>query len=190
MSAPSHCPPAFKSAAQAAFPAALNHGAGGAADALVPFVDMDYGVSSFDVLVKGEQVSIPTRIHFRSTLPLHDSLPEQTERIADCLLSRGTDGLLRHSALRRIVGLNEVWSMPYVLTLLGEYVVEIVEQIQQSLPEINLALAREFLSENPRFHSLLKARSVSYWDCYYRSRFPDYATYPAAVVFQAVETPG
>lgn len=188
MPAPESCPPEFKTAAQAAFPSSVRNAVDLVVDDLAPFADVRYEVSSFDLVVGGQKVSIPRRIHFRSTLILSRSLPEQAVRIADCLLSRSTDGFSRQSALQRIVGLNEVWSVPYVVTLLGEYVVEVIEEIQHSLPDINLALVREFLSENPQFHSLLNARSVSYWNCYYRSRFPDYATYPAAVVLRAVET--
>ena len=188
MPAPDNRPSEFKVAAQAAFPASVRFAAGLVAADLTPFVDRKYGVDSFALVVDGQPVSIPTRIHFRSAFVLRPSLPDQARQIADCLLSRSLDGYSRQSALQRIVGLNEAWSVPYVVMLLGEYVVEIIEEIRQALPNIDLALVRELLDANPRFHSLLNARSVSYWNCFYRARFPDYATYPAAVVLRAVET--
>jgi hypothetical protein len=181
-------PREFRDTAQRAFPGSLCNASVSVADWLVPLVDMNYGVRTFDVTVEGEQVFIPVRIHFRSEPQQHHLEPERSGPMADCLLSRSTDGYLRHSALRRIVSLNQPWSVPYVVFLLGEYVVEIAEEIQRMLPNMDVALIREFLRANPRFHALINARCASYWNCYYRWRFPEFSAYPAAIVLRAVET--
>ena len=70
------------------------------------------------------------------------------------------------------------------MQLLGEYVVEICVDIERFLnqrlpdsPEISAGL-RDFVTSNPAFMALTRARAVSYWTEYYRGRFPCRDAYP------------
>lgn len=95
----------------------------------------------------------------------------------DCLLTRHHDGYERMAALRDVLGVNQPWTMPYVVQLLGEYVVEIIKLIETSFSRIDARLLRDYLLENPEHLRLTRARVASYWDCYYRQgiKRDDYA---------------
>ena len=66
----------------------------------------------------------------------------------------------------------------------GEYVVEIVADIVQGLPELavpgtgSAARYGRFLVENEEFLDLTRQRVASYWNCYYRSHYFIRADYP------------
>jgi len=52
--------------------------------------------------------------------------------------------------------------------LIGEYVVEILQLIEQNLPDLDRLTFRQFAEENPQFLATTRRRVASYWDCYYR----------------------
>ena len=61
--------------------------------------------------------------------------------------------------------------VPYVVRLLGEYVVEISTLILERLTaqsSFTWPAYREFVRANSAFMALTEQRAVSYWGCYYR----------------------
>lgn len=82
---------------------------------------------------------------------------------------------------------------PCVLALLGEYVLEIVQDVYAGLGEVAVAGSRQraryarFASENAGFMELTRQRAVSYWDCYHRGRYRTFADYPAAQTLAMIE---
>jgi hypothetical protein len=74
--------------------------------------------------------------------------------------------------------------VPFVLQLLGEYIIEICEDIRR-FAEVDLASrpawareVRSFADENPDFIVLTQQRATSYWECYYRGPHLYRDTYP------------
>jgi hypothetical protein len=131
-------------------------------------VDPDYQTSRFTVLVSGEPVFVPNRIHLIATAPSGQARRGIQGQIEQCFLTRSTDGFLRQKALRQILPLNQPWSVPFVIALIGEYVIEIIDDIYQAISSMEPAVIRDFLVSNPDFYDLIKARVTSYWDCYHR----------------------
>ena len=84
------------------------------------------------------------------------------------------------------MGIDRSWAVPFVVQLIGEYVVEIVEAVRAGLPAVNKETYGEFVRENPQFMATTKRRVVSYWDCYYRVRYPDIRTYPGSLAIEEV----
>ena len=123
----SSAPPCLK-AAVAAFPPATQALATGAARVLLPFVDNSFRQSSVHVVVLGKTVQIPKRIHFLG-LREEDLKPSTFWPAIQCLCTRSTDGYERQASLRGILSLNEPWSIPFVVLLAGEYVIEIIEDM-------------------------------------------------------------
>lgn len=79
------------------------------------------------------------------------------------------------------------WVVPFVVQLIGEYVVEIVEAAAATvISEASAAEFAGFVRENPAFIATTRRRVVSYWDCYYRSRFPTLESYPAFSALEAI----
>lgn len=60
----------------------------------------------------------------------------------------------------------------YVVALCGEYVAELLKYIWERRDLFDTHILGRWLSENPKYYSLTRARVASYWDCYYRSWSP------------------
>lgn len=118
-------------------------------------------------------------------------------------MTRHHDGYVRQRHLEPLVAEPGEWVVPFVVQLLGEYVVEIHEAILARLLPIldRSADAREayrrFVAANPDFIAVTEARIASYWNCYYRDRFVRYrrrdpdgprypGDYPASIVLEAL----
>lgn len=98
-------------------------------------------------------------------------MPLQQRQMAQCILTRSTDGFERQTALKEVLPINEPWSIPFVIALIGEYVVEIIDDIYVAVPQFNRELVATFIGENPVFYKLTSDRVMSYWNCYYRWQF-------------------
>jgi hypothetical protein len=134
---------------------------------------------SFSVQVDGEPLTIPYRIYSPEP-PAGDvsSLSSTQQTLLHCLYTRHHDGFVRQRHLERVLGSDRSWVVPYVVQLVGEYVVEILIAIAERLdvatpgtPE-RLRYGR-FVAENRAFFELTASRVTSYWNCYYR--YPDRA---------------
>jgi hypothetical protein len=179
--------PNFLKAAVAAFPPDRQVSATGAARLLLPFVDPNYRQSSVRLTVRGRSVHIPKRIHFVGLCEA-SLIKEPTLRpAAQCLRTRSTDGYERQASLQYILPLNEPWSIPFVVLLAGEYVVEIIDDMLASLPLLNVEAYIEFVRENRGMMRLLRSKATSYWDCYYRTSHPNRSTYPGLAFLHQLE---
>ena len=147
-------------------------------------------MQGFTVLVRGEKLSAPSRIYcepanLRSAIA---SSTGDTRMLALCLGSRHWDGYLREECARGLATIDRPWVVPFVVQLIGEYVIEIVEAVAAiAISDASAPLFSEFVRENPAFMATTRRRVVSYWDCYYRSRFPTLQGYPAFIALEAIE---
>jgi hypothetical protein len=179
--------PNFLKAAVAAFPPDRGLSAAGAANLLLPFVDPNYRQSSIRVIVHGKTVHIPKRIHFIGLCEAKLEEEHAPLQVVQCLRTRSTDGHERQASLRNILPLNEPWSIPFVVLLAGEYVVEIIGDILVSLPALNPQAYIEFVRENRDTMRILRSRATSYWDCYYRVSYPNRSAYPGLAFLHQLE---
>ena len=132
--------------------------------------------TAFSVQVQNEILSIPHRLYHNVSLVRTDRLSTPQEQMLACLLTRHHDGFIREKHLTRIIAVNAAWLPPFVVQLLGEYVIEIIRVIENNLAVLDKPLYGRFLAANPEFWTLTQRRVVSYWNCYYRSHRKD--TYP------------
>ncbi len=93
--------------------------------------------------------------------------------------TRHHDGYLRQQCVRDLLPAEEPWMVPFVLQLLGEYVVEISEHIDAAITDPPPARYVEFAAENPRYIQRLRQQATSYWNEYYRRTYPNRLEYPA-----------
>jgi len=142
---------------------------------------------SFSVEVGKETVWIPYRIyHDPSQIDLSSLTQTQKELLA-CLLTRHHSGFVRKEYLSKILDCPHEWVPPFVVQLVGEYVIEIVRPIRDSLPRLDHETYRQFLICNPAFYRATKARVVSYWDCYHRGEpKEDYAAFEVLSFFDGL----
>jgi hypothetical protein len=141
------------------------------------------------VRVQGELLSAPYRVYYQP-VTLRAVIAGSTgeaRSLALCLGTRHYDGYVREECLREIVAMDRPWVVPFVVQLIGEYVIEIVQVIAATIPAVNAGRFSEFTRENPEFMATTRRRATSYWDCYYRGRFPKLQTYPAIAALDAIE---
>lgn len=101
------------------------------------------------------------------------------QTIRHCLGSRHRDGRLREQCIRPLLHDDREWVVPFVFTMLGEYVIEIIRAIEQDLPAHVLPAWQRFAASNPDYVATTRRRAISYWDCYHRAAYPNMADYPA-----------
>lgn len=148
-----------------AFPAMLRE------DALVALSGFPEPIKSqlrFFVNVDGEVVSIPARVYYDSTLIHTQRLSGLQRELVDCLLTRHHNGYVRQSHLERIIDSPNIWIPPFVVQLVGEYVIEILQVIDNNLSSLNTSAYAQFVSSNPEFMALTERRVMSYWNEYHR----------------------
>ncbi len=147
----------------------------------------------FVVLIAGGQVTIPYRIYNQIPEPSENkALSETAQTALHCLFTRHHDGYARHRSVSKVLDVPYGWVVPYVVQLIGEYVIEIHQAIYNALSGLastdrRVALYAEFVTENPEFLDLTKQRAISYWNCYYRRRYPDRTGYPAFELLKTLD---
>jgi len=158
--------------------------------------------SGDEVALASKVIRLPLRVYVAEPPPeLLESLETAELVVARCLLARHHDGFVRQRQIEDLVRLSEPWSVPYVLALLGEYVLEIHQALAETLvptlenDQLIRDLHGEFVSTNLEWWGLIQNRIVSYWGTYHRfkyameqtemgRRIPD--AYPAARVVRSL----
>ena len=97
-----------------------------------------------------ERLDIPQRVYFENVSILSRSqLSKKEKNILDCIYSRHHDGRIREKALRKIILVDEEWVAPFVLKLVGEYVIEILDLIYENLLKVNKSTYKDFILKKP-----------------------------------------
>ena len=149
--------------------------------------DNPHGVGTFTVNVNGELVSIPLRVYHDVSLIRTEKLSNLQAELVNCILTRHRDGFVRQRSLSGIINSTNAWIPPFVVQLLGEYVVEIIRVIEEHLQSLDASLYAQFLGANESFLALTEKRVISYWNCYYRSfRKEEYAGFRVLGFFKNI----
>jgi hypothetical protein len=131
------------------------------------------------VVVRGESVQIPCRLYSPEPSDAKAGLLKGKARvIMACLYSRHHDGYVRERYARELLLTDQPWVPPFVLQLVGEYVMEIIELVANHSDRLKTENYRLFAAENPEFIQKTRHRVISYWNCYYHSEFPALKSYP------------
>ena len=111
----------------------------------------------------------------------------RSRSLLHCLYTRHHNGFVRQRHLGFLLASNEVWTAPFVVQLVGEYVLPIVVQIERELGALHEAHFSAFLMENEAFLRLTSARVRSYWNAYFRSHDVPRSAHPGEVVLRRFE---
>jgi hypothetical protein len=94
--------------------------------------------------------------------------------VTAAIYSRHCDGFVRQRQLGTLLGSDEPWAAPFIVQLLGEYVIEICLDIERfartafpARPAMQEGMSA-FFRENRCFAELTRRRAASYWSCYHR----------------------
>jgi hypothetical protein len=140
------------------------------------------------VLLEGEHLSIPNRLYFNEPeLEKEQKLTNSQKVILNCIYLRHHNGYVRQCHLEKINS-NEYWITPFTFKLLGEYVLEILEVLDGQLDNNKLDNYKRFAIENPKYYQQTENRMISYWNEYYRRRFPKLGLYLGRIIFNRIRT--
>jgi len=141
------------------------------------------------VEINEEPLRIPSR--FYSSEPDSACLQTLNDRqrlILNALYTRHSSGYVRERCVKPLLLADERWIPPFVIQLLGEYVLEIVQVLAEHLAVLSGPNYLRFARENRAFFQLLRQRIASYWNCYHRFTFPKLKDYPAFRILELIET--
>ncbi|NGO78746.1 hypothetical protein G6045_24250 [Streptomyces sp. YC504] len=149
----------------------------------------------FSVVVQDQRVAIPGRIyHDEPSADVVASLSSSQLQLLHCLYTRHCDGRVRQRHLEKVVGSVDPWVVPFVVQLVGEYVLEIVCVIRDELLDLaapdtlgHLTYGR-FLADNPAYFARIERRVVSYWNCYHRRAYVSFRGYPGCTALDVLRS--
>ena len=169
-----------------AFPPLWQSEAVAAARLLDPFFDPTYRRPPIILWSEGCELNIPSRLHLTPPEALTRS-SDRVRLVAGCLCTRSTGGHVRQFSVRHIIQSPEPATVPFVILLAADYVVQVVEEIALHLPALDRAAYALFVRENRSLMQTLRARATSYWDLHHRDSYPDRRDYPGLHVLHEVE---
>ncbi|APY06789.1 hypothetical protein BWZ20_00070 [Winogradskyella sp. J14-2] len=133
---------------------------------------------SYEVNIKGEKLKIPVRIYFNEPKKQNEELlTERQKDILNCLYTRHHDGYVREERLKNLSDKPKNWKTPFIIQLLGEYIYELFPIIDKKVNEETLEFYQEFRNKNPKYWQQTESRIASYWNEYYRFKFPKLKDY-------------
>jgi hypothetical protein len=141
----------------------------------------------FEVNFSGNKLIIPERIYYdEPLLSATNPLTDLQQIILNCLFTRHHDGFIREKNLRNVIHRSKEynWVIPYFIRLAGEYVIEILQAIEDNMDEFEKRTMKGFIIDNPKFFHLIESQMVSYWDCYYRNKYPNKEDYVGFVIIK------
>ena len=160
--------------------------------ACVPLPELSPSIDDIGpVVIHGEELRIPYR--FYSSEPDSSCLQILTDRqklILNAIYTRHSNGFVREQQIKPLLLSEESWIPPFVIQLLGEYVLEIIQVLEGQLAVFSQPSYFRFARENRAFLQLVRQRIASYWNCYHRFEFPKLKDYPALRILELIETSG
>lgn len=140
------------------------------------------------VNLDGELLKIPYRVYFNEPeLEKEKTLTDRQKHILNCIFLRHHNGYIRQRRLEKIEN-SEYWVTPFTFQLLGEYVIEILEILDEQLDDNKLENYKRFSIENSKYYQQTESRMISYWNEYYRRRFPKLKNYVGRIIFDQIKT--
>ena len=130
------------------------------------------------ITVEGERLHIPSRIYFPEPAQAFlFRLSKQQRVILACLYTRHHDGFVREKWLKQIINAEEKWTVPFVLQLTGEYIIEIIKFLSENVESLKREHYADFIKANSDFDIKTSQRILSYWECYFRGVSPVFINY-------------
>ena len=132
-----------------------------------------YGEQTEIKLATGEVTFLIYRIYFHEPSPEHENeLTETQKQILNCIYTRHHNGYIRENRLKNLFSFDHEWILPYKLQLLGEYVIEILFELDKHITDRNIQQFKQLTLNNRKYWEQTKSRMGSYWNEHYR--YPNY----------------
>jgi hypothetical protein len=142
-----------------------------------------------DIKLDDENLSIPYRIYFNEpNQDKENTLTNIQKAILNCIYLKHHNGYVRQKRLEQLGKNYQYWTTPYTFQLLGEYVLEIIDVLDNQLDDNKLENYKQFAIENPKYYQKTESRMISYWNEYYRHKFPKLKNYAGRIIFDHIKT--
>jgi hypothetical protein len=130
------------------------------------------------LIVAGEEIKVPSRIYLNEpNEAVLERLSLRQKSVLNCIYLRHHNGYVRQKHLKQLRGESESFVCPFTVQLLGEYVIEVLEDLDGVIEQPVTASYIDFLEQNAFYWKQTQSRMVSYWNEYYRSDFPSIKDY-------------
>ena len=140
------------------------------------------------IKLNGEQLIIPYRLYFdEPDIESETDLTDRQKFILNCIFLRHHNGYLRERRLNNLINKDEKWIIPFTIQLLGEYVFEILEVLDEHINEKTINDYCSFTEENPKYWQQTESRMISYWNEYYRRKFPKLKEYLGTTLVKRIK---
>jgi len=100
-----------------------------------------------------------------------NELTELQKDILNCFYLRHLDGFVRQKRLGLLLDKDGYFVIAYKFGLLGEYVVEILEDLQKHITPDTIDSFVKFANDNEKYFNRIKSKMVSFWNAHYRWKF-------------------
>ena len=78
-------------------------------------------------------------------------------------------------------------SISFIVQLIGEYIYELLPIIDKKINKNTLNLYIEFKNKNPKYWQQTESRVISYWNVYYRNKFPKLNEYLGIKIIERIK---
>ena len=141
----------------------------------------------YEIYIEGENIEIPSRIYWDESKLKVNGLNDSHKMIIACILTRHNNGYVREKNLEKLIVSDQYWTIPYIIQLLGEYVIELLELVWNKFDSINKENLVKFITENETYWFKTKQRIASYWDCYHRYKGKPKSDYIGFKLIERIE---
>ena len=143
---------------------------------------------SEQVMIDSEKINTKTRIYFdEPDIKEEEKLNTMQKTILDCIYAYHHNGYIREKRVKKLLKSNHYFVIPFLLTNVAEYVIEILSIINKGINTDNIKLFKRFIQENPNYWRVSKDRIVSYWNEFYRREFPCFDGYIGSDFIKKIE---
>jgi len=140
------------------------------------------------LVLNNEILFIPYRIYFNEPKPEFENLLTENQKdILNCIYLRHHNGYLREKRLKLLSENSDKWSTPYIFQLIGEYIYELLPIIDKKINDKNLNYYIKLKNDNPRYWQQTKSRMISYWNVYYRDKYPKLEEYLGVKIINRIK---
>ncbi|WP_314590949.1 hypothetical protein [Paenibacillus terrigena] len=133
-----------------------------------------------------KEIRFPYRIYY---IDISDeviqNLSVRQKMILHCIYSRSCDGFVRQKHIYSLLQMDyEDWTIPYIVKICDEYVVEILEMNYDFLKEEDTERIKKFCLENIELFCKSYNRMTSYWNEYYKYKYKNFQHYIGRKLFR------
>ena len=140
------------------------------------------------ILIERELLTIEYRIYFNEpNFDEEEALSDIQKVILNCLYSCHSDGYIREKRVKKLLTSNNYFVIPFVMSLAGQYLIEILTLININVNNVNIKLFIKFMQENPKYWLLTKNRIVSNWNWFYRNKYIYFKDYVGSDFIEKLE---